>query len=123
MILDWYLNLWISTNKYPDIAIDSAYSNDKKLTQISLRRIGTMAIPVDMRIVLKSGDILDYTIPLSSMFGHKKGFSVLGPWNYTQLERVFTIDVPIENIQRIYIDPENWTADINRNDNVCGPKN
>ena len=27
------------------------------------------------------------------------------------------------NIQRIYIDPENWTADINRNDNVWGPKN
>ena len=28
MILDWYLNLWISTNKYPDIAIESAYGVD-----------------------------------------------------------------------------------------------
>ena len=123
MILDSYLNLWISTNKYPDIAIDSAYSIDNKMTQISLKRIGTMAIPVDMRIILKSGSILDYTIPLSSMFGYKKGFSVLGPWNYTQLERTFTLDIPIENIEMILIDPENWIADVNRNDNVWEAKN
>ena len=122
MVLDWYLNLWISTNKYPDIAIESAYGIDNKMTRISLKRIGTMAIPVDMRIILKSGSILDYTIPLSSMFGHKKGFNVLGPWNYTQLERIFTLDLTFENIERILIDPENWTADVNRNDNVWEPR-
>ncbi|CAI8295871.1 MAG: Aminopeptidase N [Owenweeksia sp. TMED14] len=118
MILDWYLNLWISTNKYPDLAIDSIYSTDKNLTSISLKRIGSMPMPVDIRITLKSGEELDYTIPLSSMFGHKKDFILLGPWNYTQKERIFVLDIPLKDIDQVHLDPESWTADINRDDNV-----
>jgi hypothetical protein len=117
MILDWYLNLWIQTNKYSDPSIDSVYSDDKRFTRVILSRNGSLPLPVDLKVVLKSGLEENYTIPLSSMFGYKKNYINLGPWNYTQLSRVFSLKISIKDIKKIILDPNHWIADVNRKNN------
>ena len=117
MILDWYLNLWIQTNKYSDPSVDSVYSDDKRFTRVILTRNGSLPLPVDLKVVLKSGLEENYTIPLSSMFGYKKNYINLGPWNYTQRSRVFSLKISIKDIKKIILDPNHWIADVNRKNN------
>jgi hypothetical protein len=45
----------------------------------------------------------------------------VGPWNYTQKNFTFQVDVPADQIERVVVDPERWTADANREDNVWEP--
>jgi hypothetical protein len=54
------------------------------------------------------------------MFGTKPGKAVAGPWNYTQKTFTFQVNVPAEQIKQVIVDPERWTADANRADNVWG---
>ena len=117
MILDWYLNLWIQTNKYSDPSIDSVYSDDERFTQVILSRNGSLPLPVDLEVILKSGLEENYTIPLSSMFGSKKNYINLGPWNYTQRSRVFSLNTSIKDIKKIILDPNYWIADVKRKNN------
>tara|TARA_Y100000385_G_scaffold60562_1_gene59048 strand:+ start:2234 stop:4060 length:1827 start_codon:yes stop_codon:yes gene_type:complete len=117
MILDWYLNLWIQTNKYSDPSIDSVYSDDERFTQVILSRNGSLPLPVDLKVILKSGLEENYTIPLSSMFGSKKNYINLGPWNYTQRSRVFSLNTSIKDIKKIILDPNYWIADVKRKNN------
>ena len=117
MILDWYLNLWIQTNKYSDPSVDSVYSDDKLFTRVILSRNGSLPLPVDLKVLLKSGLEENYTIPLSSMFGYKKNYINLGPWNYTQRSRVLSLKISIKDIKKIILDPNHWIADVNRKNN------
>jgi hypothetical protein len=55
------------------------------------------------------------------MCGAKPGKAVVGPWNYTQKNFTFQVDVPANQIERVVVDPERWTADANREDNVWEP--
>lgn len=120
MILDWYMNQWIETNKVPDVAIDSVYTTGGNLTNIQLSRKGSLALPVDVDVILKNKTVLHYTVPLAAMFGSKPGKALVGPWNYTQKTFTFQVEVPAEQIERVVVDPERWTADANREDNVWG---
>jgi len=121
MVLDWYMNQWIETNKVPDVAIDSVYTTGGNLANIQLSRKGSLALPVDVDVVLKNKTTLHYTVPLAAMFGAKPGKAVVGPWNYTQKNFTFQVDVPADQIERVVVDPERWTADANREDNVWEP--
>ncbi|HAB31113.1 MAG TPA: peptidase M1 [Cryomorphaceae bacterium] len=118
MVLDWYMNQWIETMKVPDAGVDSVYTTGGNLANIRLTRNGSLALPVDVDVVLKNGTTLHYTVPLSAMFGHKDGFALAGPWNYTQKTFTFQVAVTAEQIARVVVDPASWTADANRDDNV-----
>ncbi|MFM1884283.1 MAG: hypothetical protein RL168_467, partial [Bacteroidota bacterium] len=88
------------------------------LANIQLSRKGSLALPVDVDVVLKNKTTLHYTVPLAAMFGAKSDKAVVGPWNYTQKTFTFQVDVPADQIERVVVDPERWTADANREDNV-----
>jgi hypothetical protein len=41
-----------------------------------------------------------------------------GPWNYTQKTFDLMIESPLKGIRSIEVDPGQWTADVNRDDNT-----
>ncbi len=51
------------------------------------------------------------------MFGYKKKYINLGPWNYTELSKVFSLNISIKDIKKIILDPNHWIADVNRKNN------
>ena len=120
MVLDWYHDQWINTTKYPDVGIDSVWSDNVALTYLRLERLGTMAMPVDVKVTYESGASMTYTIPLLEQQGHKTDplLVLAGPWNFTQKTFTLTIETPLKGIRFIEVDPGHWTADVNRDDNV-----
>ncbi|MFY9518569.1 MAG: M1 family metallopeptidase [Schleiferiaceae bacterium] len=120
LVLDWYHDQWINTTKYPDVGIDSVWSDNRALTTVRLERRGSMAMPVDVKVTFESGASLTYTIPLAAMHGHKRDPQLVlaGPWNYTQKTFDLVIDAPLKGVRSIEVDPGHWTADVNRDDNV-----
>ena len=120
MVLDWYHDQWINTTKYPDVGIDSVWSDNVALTYLRLERRGSMAMPVDVKVTYESGASMTYTIPLLEQQGHKTDplLVLAGPWNFTQKTFTLTIETPLKGIRFIEVDPGHWTADVNRDDNV-----
>ncbi len=116
--LDWYLLDWAQSTMTIDYSVNSIYGVDNK-TQIILKRIGQMGMPIDLRVELISGKILDYNIPLTKMRGHKqtKKSTLLKSWSWAKPYYKLWIDVDSKNISKIIIDPKNEMADINRDNN------
>ena len=63
---------------------------------------------------------MTYTLPLLEQQGHKKDplLVLAGPWNYTQKTFDLMIESPLKGIRSIEVDPGQWTADVNRDDNT-----
>ncbi len=122
--LDWYLNFWLNTNKLIDYAVEEVSSTGKNPTLVRLKRIGEMPMPLDITITTKRGDSYRYHIPLVSMFGAKKeeDVAVLKPWAWTSAEYQWRLDLDIEEINSIRIDPLLLMADINPLNNVWPPE-
>ena len=77
-------------------------------------------MPVDVYIQLKDGNYRRYSIPLTSMFGYKQEKNVLNakPWSWTKPEYRLYVEVGDQDIEKIIIDQGEWTADIDRSNNV-----
>ena len=116
--LDWYLLDWAQSTMTIDYAINSVVA-DKDMTTVNLQRIGQMGMPIDLKIKLKSGETLLYNIPMTKMRGSKplKNMKVLDSWSWAKPYYSFTIDVMVENISGIIIDPKGEMADIDRINN------
>ena len=116
--LDWYLLDWAQSTMTIDYSVNSLYGVDNK-TRVVLKRIGQMGMPIDLSIELRSGEILDYNIPMTKMRGSKplKSSTLLKSWSWAKPYYEVWIDVDSKNISKITIDPKNEMADINRNNN------
>jgi len=101
-----------------DYSVNSVYGADGK-TKIVLKRIGQMGMPIDLRVVLGSGNSLDYNIPMTKMRGSKplNNSTLLESWSWAKPYYEFWIDVDSSRISKIVIDPKNEMADINRSNN------
>ena len=101
-----------------DYSINSVYGVDNK-TKIVLKRIGQMGMPIDIRVLLDSGDSLDFNIPMTKMRGSKplENSTLLESWSWAKPYYEFWIDVDSNKISKILIDPKNEMADINRDNN------
>jgi len=117
--LDWYLLDWAQSTMTIDYSVNSLYGLDNK-TRIVLKRIGQMGMPIDLRIKLKSGETLDYNIPMTKMRGSKplQSSTLLKSWSWAKPYYEVWLDVDSKNISKITIDPKNEMADVNR-DNNC----
>ncbi len=117
--LKWYLDLWTKTSKSIDYAIDSIQKKGNN-TEIKLMQKGTMPMPLDLKIVLKNGTQLNYTIPLVAMCGSKteSGFVVSEAWSWT--DPIYKLEVPIDYglIRSCEIDPLHILFDLNRKNNM-----
>ena len=116
--LDWYLLDWTQSTMTIDYSINSLYGVDDK-TRIVLKRIGQMGMPIDLKIELKSGETVDYNIPMTKMRGSKpmKSSRLLKAWSWAKPYYEVWIDVDSKNISKIIIDPKNEMADVNRDNN------
>jgi hypothetical protein len=117
--LDWYLLDWTQSTMTIDYAINSI-ATEKGKTTINLQRIGRMGMPLDLKIKLRSGEVLYYNIPMTKMRGSKpvKNMILLDSWSWAKPYYSFTIDVESSNVLEIMIDPNGEMADIDRLNNL-----
>ena len=119
--LDWYKEYWIYTTKTIDYAIDSLWEQNGK-TNIRLRMIGKMPMPVDVQLKYKDGTGETAYIPQLIMFGQKPQEdtiprTVYEPWKWTHPTYTFEVNQRLMNIKSIEIDPTWRMADTDRKNN------
>ena len=78
-----------------------------------------MGMPIDLNIILKSGKVLKYNIPMTKMRGNKPSGSstLLESWSWAKPYYEVLLDIDSNTISKILIDPKNEMADINRDNN------
>jgi len=117
--LSWYLEYWVNSIKTIDYGIKSVEGNNDS-TRISLERIGTMIMPIDLEVVYTDGTSDLINIPLRIMRGHKplkENMELGDAWAWTNPIYHLSIPVPEDQIQSIEIDPQRQMADINHENN------
>jgi peptidase M1, membrane alanine aminopeptidase len=122
MQLQWYLNEFMQTPHHVDYAVDKVEGKGNK-TSITLRRVDRLPLPSDVFVVDKNNKTHYFYIPLRMQFGEKENpysyeRKVLPSWGWGHPTYTFEVDIPFENIQKVVIDPENITTDINRDNNT-----
>ncbi len=121
MELDWYYEYWVNGTKTIDYGIDSLWEANGA-TQIRLKRIGYMPMPIDVQVTYKDGTKEMIYIPLYSMFGAKKPetdlpTTTVTAWKWTHPTYTFPVNKRVSDIVEIEIDPSQRLADIQRANN------
>ena len=120
--LRWYLTDWTQTTNKIDYAVENVVS-EKSGTQVNLKRIGLMPMPLDILVKYKDGSQEFYYIPITLMRGEKENpygapWSVEKDWSWSNPKYSFLIDREKEDIDLIIIDPTYYMADVNRDNNT-----
>ena len=119
--LKWYLTDWTQTTNQIDYGIKSVKETNKNTT-ITLERIGSMPMPLDVLINYNDGSYEIQYIPISLMRGEKKNpynlpWSINKDWAWSRPEYTLLIEREKKDIIAIVIDPTGYMADVNRNNN------
>ena len=125
MQLGWYLNEFMQTPEHVDYAVDKVEGKGAQ-TQITLRRVGRVPLPVDVFVVDKSGKTHYCYIPLRMQFGQKANpysyeRQVFPDWGWAYPTYSFEVAIPFENIQKVIIDPYHISTDIDRSNDTFQP--
>ncbi len=121
--LDWYKEYFCNSTKTINYAIDSLWE-DAGVTNIRLRRIGLMPMPVDVQLTLKDGSTAMHYIPLNLMYGEKPNErpaqqrEVHEPWRWTHPTYTVTVKQRLTDITAVEIDPTKRMADTERKNNL-----
>lgn len=119
--LDWYKEYWVNTTKTIDYAIDSLWETNG--TNIRLRNIGLVPMPVDVKVTFKDGSSEWHYVPMYLMFGEKPaeegqaGRKVYDAWKWTHPTYEIKTDRKLTDIVAVEIDPSYRMADIDRKNN------
>jgi aminopeptidase N len=122
MKLDWYKEYWVNTTKTIDYSIDSLYEANG-VTNVRLRDIGLMPMPVDLKITFKDGSSEWHYIPMNLMFGEKPAEEgqanrkIYDEWKWTHPTYVISSTRKLMDMVSIEIDPTYRLADINQKNN------
>ena len=121
--LQWYKEYWMNSTKTIDYALGNIIVDTiTNKTQITLKRLGKMPMPVDVVITLKDGSKEYHTIPLDLMFGAKptenKNHAIIDKeWKWTHPEYTLETGLNLSKIKSVEIDPSLRMADVNRGNN------
>lgn len=116
--LDWYLTDWTETTNTIDYGVKTIESEGNG-TKITLERIGVMPMPLDVEIEYTDGTKQQYYIPLRMVYGSKPTTAkTLKDWAWAYPTYEFTIDKGKPFIKSVTIDPNGFTADVNRENNT-----
>jgi hypothetical protein len=121
--LDWYKEYWINTTKTIDYAIDSLWEENGK-TNIRVRRVGEMPMPIDVQLTFKDSSKEFHYIPLDLMYGEKPventtaARTVHKEWRWTHPTYVFQTGRKILDLKEVQIDPSERLADVDKRNNV-----
>lgn len=116
--LNWFFDQWMETTKVIDYAVSDVRSAGKDSLRITLLRKGGMQMPVDLRVITKTGDTSDYVVP-NTYFAKAGNATVLPVWRgWSKLNRSCKVTVPVKGpVKDVLIDPSFRLADINQTDN------
>lgn len=117
--LDWYFEYWINSTKTIDYSIKSADGNIDS-TFITLERLGTMVMPIDLKVSYTDGTWELINIPLRIMRGHKPledQMKVAEAWPWTNPNYDLVLPRSPDQINSLEIDPLRQMADINQDNN------
>ncbi|MEC4113312.1 M1 family metallopeptidase [Myroides pelagicus] len=123
-VLDWYMIDWTLTNNTIDYAIQFVEEVQKDQTLVSLKRIGRSGMPLDILVTYDDGSMETYYIPYTSMHWNKPNpyvqyeRTILDGWGWAQPEYKFIIPKSKSSIKSIMIDPSQFMADINQENNI-----
>ena len=121
--LEWYLNDWTRTTNTIDYSIKKVTAIGEQ-TEIVLKRIGAIGMPIDLGVLYKDGSRAVHYIPLQMMFGEKPPLAGVSEWNiekdWAWARPIYTLvlDVPLDKISQLRIDPTGLMADIDLSNNV-----
>ena len=119
MELNWYLDFWVKTTKQIDYKLETVYDKDKG-THIRVEKVGQIPMPLDVHILLTSGQIVRYHIPTDLTLGHKDLSSaekLLSDWPWVNAYYSFDVPYRLKDIKEIVIDPNMQMADLTPDDN------
>jgi hypothetical protein len=122
MKLDWYKEYWVYTTKTIDYSIDSLWENNS-VTNVRLRDIGLMPMPIDVKITFKDGSSEWHYIPMDLMFGEKPAEEGQTPrkvypeWNWTNPTYTISTGHHLMDIVSVEVDPSYRMADMDRKNN------
>lgn len=120
--LDWYKEYWVNTTKTIDYAIDSLWESNGA-TNVRLRDIGLMPMPIDVKVTFKDGSSEWHYIPMSLMFGGKPAEEeqtnrkVYEEWKWTDPTYMISTNHHLMDIVSVEIDPSYRMADVERRNN------
>tara|TARA_B100000902_G_scaffold399620_1_gene471383 strand:+ start:1544 stop:3379 length:1836 start_codon:yes stop_codon:yes gene_type:complete len=119
--LKWYLTDWTQTTNTIDYAIKSIDENSEN-TNIRLKRVGNMPMPLDVLVKFEDGSTSVYYIPIPLMRGEKESpygldWEVLEDWAWAYSEYQIEINKAKGKVSEVLIDPSFFMADINRENN------
>jgi len=122
MELKWYKEFWLYTTKTINYSIDSLWEADGK-TNIRVKRIGEIPMPVDVQVTYKDGSKEMHYMPLDMMYGAKPATDgenrIVHPeWVWTRNTYVFSTDKKLTDITEVQIDPSQTMADTDRKNNT-----
>ena len=125
--LEWYVNDWTKTTKTVDYAIKSVAEVEGK-TEVVLERIGSIGMPIDLGVLYNDDSQAIHYIPLQMMFGEKQptngevNWNVEKDWAWARPDYTLTLNVPLNKIKQLLIDPSGLMADIDLTNNVFETK-
>ena len=119
--LKWYLTDWTQTTNVIDYGIKSVIDLGEK-THVTLNRIGSMPMPLDVFINYSDGSYEIQYIPISLMRGEKQNpynidWVINKDWAWSMPDYTLILEKPKNEIISIIIDPSGYMADINRRNN------
>ena len=119
--LKWYLTDWTQTTNTIDYGIKSVDGDEAK-TVITIERIGSMPMPLEVLVNLNNGSSEVHYIPIPLMRGEKENpysmkWIVHKDWPWAWPEYKLIINHPKSKIVDLFIDPSYYMADINRDNN------
>ena len=123
MQLQWFLNEFMQTDHVADYAIDKVEAKGNK-TAIPLKRLERLPLSIDLFVTDKAGKTQYVYVPLRMTYGEKPNTypnyprTVVPAWGWGNLTYTFELDMPLNNIQSIVLDPNNRSVDINRENNI-----
>ncbi|MCY7330412.1 MAG: M1 family peptidase, partial [Saprospiraceae bacterium] len=121
--LDWYKEDWVNTTNTIDYAVDSITAEARKTTHVIIKRLGKMAMPLEIMVTYTDGDRELFYAPLEGMRGAKPAEDgtpriVLPDHRWVDLTYEFEIPERAKKIAKVEIDPSHRMADIDLENNI-----
>ena len=122
MELDWYNEYFVNSTKTIDYSIDSLWEGGGA-TNIRLRKIDMMPMPIDVKVTFKDGTSEWHYVPMYLMFGEKKAEegqtprTVYDAWKWTHPTYTIKTAHKLTDVVAVEIDPSQRMADVDRKNN------
>ena len=127
MQLQWFLNEFMETDHTADYAISKVEGKGNK-TEVTLKRVGRLPLSIDLWVTDKADNIRYVYVPLRMTYAEKPNIypayprTVLPAWGWGNPTYTFTLDMPLEDIKSITLDPENKSVDVDKENNLYNSK-